>query len=84
MVNVPAIRPSSELDPGQDLLVPAIRPSTLLPAGEWIRLPKLRGVSVTDDLWDVDPTPEQPTPDPDPDPNPDPTSPLVGFSSIRL
>ncbi|WP_257785593.1 hypothetical protein [Synechococcus sp. SynAce01] len=38
---------------------------------------------MTDDLWDVDPT-EQPTPDPDPDPNPDPTSPLVGFSSIRL
>jgi len=35
---------------------------------------------VTDDLWDVDPTLEQPTPDPDPDP----TSPLVGFSSINL
>ncbi|MCT0204207.1 LysM peptidoglycan-binding domain-containing protein [Synechococcus sp. CS-602] len=80
VVNVPAIRPSSELDPGQDLVVPAIRPSTLLPAGGWIRLPKLRGVSVTDDLWDVDPTLEQPTPDPDPDP----TSPLVGFSSINL
>ena len=55
VVNVPAIRPSTELDPGQALVVPAVRPSTPLPAGEWIRLPKLRGLSAADDLWDVEP-----------------------------
>jgi LysM repeat protein len=65
VLNVPAIRPSSELDPGQSLLVPLVRPSTLLPVGEWIHLPEQRNVSAADDAWDVDVTP-----DPEPDPNP--------------
>ena len=50
VVNVPAIRPSTPLDPGQALLVPSVSPSTLLPAGGWIYLPKPRAASATGEV----------------------------------
>jgi len=55
---------------------PALRPC--FPARGWNPSPETRaGVSVTDDLWDVDPTLEQPTPESDSDP----PTPRVVFSS---
>ncbi|WP_094555497.1 LysM domain-containing protein [Synechococcus sp. 1G10] len=50
VVNVPAIRPSSPLDPGQELLVPSVTPSTVLPAGAWIYLPERRAVTFPDEI----------------------------------
>ncbi len=50
VVAVPAIRPSSPLDPGQALLVPSVTPSTLLPAGGWIYLPKPRATTSTGEV----------------------------------
>jgi LysM repeat protein len=50
---VPAIRPSTLLQPGQALLVPAYLPSTELPAGQWIYLPRGRTTAVPLDAWDT-------------------------------
>jgi hypothetical protein len=56
---VPAIRPSTPLEPGQPLKVPAVRPSTLLSAGGWIHLPEPRAAA--SDNWDLDTDPTPPT-----------------------
>jgi hypothetical protein len=52
-VLVPAIRPSTLLQPGQALLVPAYLPSTELPAGQWIYLPRSRTTALPLDAWDT-------------------------------
>ncbi len=52
-LQVPAIRPSTLLQPGQALLVPAYLPSSELPAGQWIYLPRGRSSAPVVDAWDT-------------------------------
>jgi hypothetical protein len=52
-LQVPAIRPSTLLQPGQALLVPAYLPSSELPAGQWIYLPRGRSSALPLDAWDT-------------------------------